>query len=181
MTSDTLTPLQIATRHHREADMLIAGTYGNETPDGWRGCSVGCLAHEIGARRDDHAAVAAHYDYPEWLALLQDAVFEGLPQADRGGWHVDLADAIAARGRSWNVVLHAVHAAILRVSYRTAGSAAGAVQAVIDLHEAAVRGEPQDDAAWSAAESAAWSAARSAAYREIADAVLAEVSRGDPQ
>jgi hypothetical protein len=105
-------------------------------------------------------------------------VFEGLPEPDRFDWHAQIADAIATQGRDWQTILHAVHAGMLRSSYRSAGSAEAAVRAVLDLHKRAVRGEAVPAKAWSAAQSArsaapsarsaarsaAWSAARSAAW-----------------
>ncbi len=171
-----MTPLQIAARKHREADMLRSGTYGRMNGH-FRGCSVGCFAYELapdhfrGGAWDGsnlHKIVADAAGYPEWLARLQDALFEGLPAGECEDWHVQIADALAARGREWPIVLHAVHAAILRISYRTAGPAQDAVQTVLDLHERAVRGEDASDDEWiaaeSAAESAAWSAAERAAW-----------------
>ena len=168
MTTETMTPLQIAARAHRDADMLRAGFYGRMNGR-FHGCSVGCFAHEIdptlfAERRDEgtnlHRLVADAHGYPEWLAHLQDRIFEGLPDTDRIDWHVQFADAIAVRSRDWQVILHDAHAGILRIAERTAGSAAPAVSAVRELHE---RREPSESAAWSAARSAAWSAARSAA------------------
>jgi hypothetical protein len=197
-----LTAMQIATRRHREADAEIrlkAGTYGSKNGI-FQGCSVGCLAYEVAPDRigewmdiNLHAIVASAYDYPEWMACLQDAIFEGLPEPDRYDWHVQIADAIAARGRDWSIILHAVHAAILRIALPTAGDATQAVEAVLALHERAASGETIGDLEWSAAwsaaetaaESAAWSAARSAAasaawsaaWRQIRDTVLTEITK----
>jgi hypothetical protein len=160
---------------HYAADMLLKGTYANDDAGSFKGCSVGCHlfhiypelnAYEIDDLANKHKIVADYYGYPEWLALLQDTMFEGLPDGDNRKWHVQLAEAIASRNGSinWQETLHRVHIAILRISYKTAGEAQEVVQRVIDLHEAAMRGEPSDEAAWSAAESAARSAARSAAW-----------------
>ena len=170
-----LTPMQIATRRHAAADTLTQGTYGRMN-GAWRGCSVGCLAHDLEPdwTGDDilmkgHARVAKEYvDGQEWLVQLQDTVFEGLPGKDeRARWHTDLADAIAVRSRDWQTILHSIHVAILRISLRNAGEAAGAVQAVIDLHEKAARGKAVSNKDWRAAwrvatENAAWGAAWSA-------------------
>ncbi len=195
--------LVAAAKHHYEADMLMKGTYGELSGRGkkqsFNGCSVGRLAFGIdgktnGERREEiHAFVADHYGYPTWLAYLQDTIFEGLPNGPKGEnskWHVQLAEAIAKlpEDYDWGFALHRVHVAILRISYRTAGSAKEAVQHVLELHERAGRGEDVTEDMWSAARSAAeaaaeaaarsaaWSAARSAAFEELRDAVLAALA-----
>ncbi len=199
-------------RAHFAADMLLKGTYSDVDAASFRGCSVGCHVHHIFPRKSKiqianldgkHGLVATHYGYPAWLAHLQDTIFEGLPNGESAKWHVLLAETLATLpdDYDWQLALHRVHIAILRVSYRTAGSAQEAAQRVIDLHECAVGGNsPSEDdwsaarsaaeaaaeaaarsaawsaarsAAWSAAEAAAWSAAWSAAYQEMRDAVLA--------
>ena len=169
-----LTEMQRATRRHVKLDALLAGTYGDSNGS-WKGCSVSCLAHDLEPlwsadriSQEGHELIANAYDYPVWLARLQDAVFEGLPSNRRASWHVLLADAIAARKRDWETIEHAVQASILRISYVTAGVARQVVQRVIDLHEAAIAGGIVSSEDWSAARSArsarsaAWSAAESA-------------------
>jgi len=171
---DRRSELLEAAKAHYAADMLIRGTYSDTDAEDFKGCSVGCFLHsiypkksavQIGDMDDKHRIVARHYGYPEWLALLQDTIFEGLPNGESAKWHVQLAEKIAAlpHGVDWQPILHRVHAGILRVSYRTSGSAQEAVHRVIDLHERAAKGEDVSDELWSAARSAAESAARSAA------------------
>lgn len=167
-------------RAHYAADMLLKGTYGDVEQDQFKGCSVGCHLKHINPEfdgdniEDKHTIVAEHYGYPAWLAHLQDAVFESLPNGESARWHVQLAETIHALpdGYDWQAAMHRVYVATLRISYRTAGSAQDAVKAVIDLHERSARGEEIDEAAWSAAESAAWSAADSAS--RLAARVAAE-------
>ncbi|WP_168990512.1 hypothetical protein [Aureimonas flava] len=165
---------------HFAADMLLKGTYGDDDDGAFRGCSVGCHLHHIFADKnageisgldDKHTIVADYYGYPVWLAHLQDRMFEGLPQPDNMLWHVQLAEAIASRKGDidWQRTLHRVHLGILRLSYATAGSAADAVKAVMDLHERAAAGEDLSDEMWSAAWSAAESAAESSAARSAAE------------
>ena len=159
---------------HYAADMLIKGTYADTDAENFRGCSVGCFLHNIYPRKtkiqignlsNKHRIVAKHYGYPEWLALLQDTIFEGLPNGESAKWHVQLAEvlSILPANYDWQAALHRVHVAILRVSYCTDGAAKEAVQRVIDLHERAGRGEAVSADLWSAARSAAKSAAESAA------------------
>ena len=155
---------------HFKADMLLKGTYSAENAANFKGCSVGCHLHhifpdadaaEISDMDEKHFKVSKYYGYPEWLALLQDTVFEGLPNGESAKWHVQLAETLHSLpdDYDWQAALHRCHAAILRVVLPTAGTSTEAVQTVIDLHDRA----ETDPAAWSAARSAAWSAAWSAA------------------
>jgi hypothetical protein len=159
---------------HYAADMLLKGTYADDEAETFRGCSVGCHIHHIRPDWDAddirtsgrlHELVAEHYGYPAWLALLQDTIFEGLPNGESAKWHVQLAETLHALpdDHDWTLALHRAHAAILRVSYRTAGEAQDAVHRVLELHEKAANGEDVTEEMWSAARSAAWSAAWSAA------------------
>ena len=61
---------------HREADELVQGIPW-ETNGTTRGCAVGCTLHCY-----DHARYPKLLGVPEELAYLQDAIFEGLPQAE---------------------------------------------------------------------------------------------------
>ena len=175
---------------HFAADMLLKGTYAVDEAETFKGCSVGCHLHHIkprwGAKRigdaeGKHAIVAKHYGYPEWLALLQDSIFEGLPNGESAKWHVQFAQTLAdlPPRYNWQTALHRVHAAILRISYHTAGTAHDVVKQVLDLHERAGRGEGVTDKLWIAARSAARSAAESAAYQEIRDGVLTALAADD--
>ena len=202
MTPEQKTEFLDQSRMHFAADMLLRGTYAAKDADDFKGCSVGChLRHimttatveQIKNIDDKHRRVANYYGYPEWLALLQDSIFEGLPNGESAKWHVLLAESLAKTPADydWQAALHRVHAAILRISYKTAGTAQEVVNRILDLHERAGRGEKVTDELWSAAESAAESAARSAAesaarsaarsaaYREIRDGVLVALAAGE--
>ncbi|ALN79472.1 hypothetical protein [Lysobacter antibioticus] len=169
--------------HHAAADMLASGTYGTGKGAEFRGCSVGCFAHDIDPERygDWHAIVAEARGLPEWLIQLQDSMFEGLPQAERVSFHVELAKRIPV-GVNLEPVQHWLAVARIDrmlIEQRKALEAkhthgvTEAIQGVIAAlevgrraHEAAAGGNSCElSAAESAAESAAWSArsARSAA------------------
>ena len=58
---------------HAKADRLIQGT-------GWKGgkgCAVGCTLEAY-----DHSLYPIELGLPEWLARLEDRIFEGLPKAE---------------------------------------------------------------------------------------------------
>jgi len=157
---------------HLAADMLIKGTYG-ETYGSFKGCSVGCLSHDIDPERNDpHANVAEYFDYPEWLVRLQDTVFEGLPSPQDVQWHKQIADALGRlpEDYDWQKAYHRVQIAILRVAHKHAGTSEEVVQQVIDLHELSANGGAVDDArtaaraAREAAEAAGEAAGEAAAW-----------------
>ena len=81
---------------HEQADRIIQGEYW----DGFKGCAVGCsvesLNHINGTtyKHGDHAAYAEALGIPEWLARLEDTLFEGLPVAVAKGWPRRFAEAI---------------------------------------------------------------------------------------
>jgi hypothetical protein len=76
---------------HRALDLLRVGKYdhGNGI-----GCSVGCFALDYGLRAGDHAVLAEHLGWPQWLVSIQDNIFERLPARERNKWHVDLVEAV---------------------------------------------------------------------------------------
>ncbi|HEY4292097.1 hypothetical protein [Luteibacter sp.] len=178
--------------HHAEADMLAAGTYGEGRGAHFRGCSVGCFAHDIDPTTDTnwHEVVAEARGLPVWLICLQDSMFEGLPHEDRATFHVDLAKRIPV-GADLEPVQHWI--AMARIDRMVEGLKPAleakhghgvheAIEQVVAAlavgrraHEAAAGGNVCElSAAESAAESAesaaeaAWSAAESAESAESA-------------
>jgi hypothetical protein len=75
-------------KQHRLQDSYLKGTYGKDTPEGWKGCSVGCMAK------------GNHCDYPKLfgidarIAYLSDQIFEGLPSPDYKDWTVKLFESV---------------------------------------------------------------------------------------
>src|SRR3990167_4422879 len=86
---------------HREQDMLVQGTYGEQNGT-WKGCAVACSLRSLdkmeGAkfktRYDQHARYETALGIPEWLARLEDTIFEGLPKEDAMKWPEQFAKAI---------------------------------------------------------------------------------------
>jgi hypothetical protein len=161
-------------KHHLAADMLVSGTYGECNASNFRGCSIGCMAHDIDPSRDDyHKLVAEHAGWPEWLARLNDSIFEGLPKGERETFHVDLREAIPV-GVDLEPVLHKLALRRIDRLIELQTSALGkSVESVDDViqetlaaliqvrrcHEAEIGGNVCD---WSAARSAAWASAEAA-------------------
>ena len=86
---------------HREGDRYIQRSYSNsQEADKFRGCSVGCSVMSLklmgrnGIDWDDHAGLANLLGWPDWLILLQEEIFEGLPLSDAVMWTEKLASAV---------------------------------------------------------------------------------------
>ena len=152
---------------HMAADELIRGTGW----DGHRGCAVGCTLDYY-----DHSLYPIELDIPEWVAKLEDVIFEGMPDELAMTWPLRFLEAVPVgmTDAQWQSVLH--RTAARRMTYLVdqlepeIGDSWGvveAVRAVLDLHAA----ESTDTESWSAASRAAsraacraaWSAACSAA------------------
>ena len=86
-------------QRHTDLDHLVKGNYGKSGPD-WRGCAVGCAAVSWAAVKGveifpgDHAALEREGLYPEWLARLEDTIFEWLPDEKAMQWPLRLSAAI---------------------------------------------------------------------------------------
>ena len=134
---------------HRAAERLVQGTGWN----GAKGCAVGCTLENY-----SHARYVEELGLPEWLARLEDALFEGLPKGEAEAFAVDFLNTIPV-GAAVSGVRHQL--AILRQQGNLArlkdnpepyaAECRAAIQGVIDWHQ---MGEPES----------ARSAARSAAY-----------------
>src|SRR3990167_8362331 len=60
-------------RQHRKLDEIVKGTYW----ENGKGCAVGCTIHS-----STHKNYESELGLPEWLAMLEDRIFEGLPNGD---------------------------------------------------------------------------------------------------
>jgi hypothetical protein len=151
---------------YREMDNLIQGT-------GWeegKGCAVGCTLENY-----DHAQYEIELGIPEWLARLEDTIFEGLPKAEAMLWPEKFLSAINVGADLEKVkvpfLIHILEKNILTLDALPDMSAYPDVANAIALSRAAnvemIRCRREGlhlSAAESAARSAAESAARSAAW-----------------
>jgi len=170
---------------HLAADMLIKGTYG-ETDGSFKGCSIGCLSHDIDPEREDYHAHLEEYLGPlEWWWRLQDTIFEGLPDGQNRYWHKQAADALALlpEDYDWQKAYHRTQIAILRIAYQHAGTSKEVVQKVIDLHELSANGGTVSTDDWAAAGAAARAAEEAAeaarAARTAAEAAGAAAAEAE--
>ena len=85
---------------HRQADHIIQGTYGEDSNGYWKGCAVGCSIHSLNRLKgkkfstSDHSIYETELGIPEWLARLEDTIFEGLPKAEAVKWPERFTQAI---------------------------------------------------------------------------------------
>jgi hypothetical protein len=165
MTQETFAEMA---RRHRDADMLLAGNF--EMING-QACSIGCFCYDYGLTPGDYEGLAKLTGYPEDAHRLQEAIFEGLPKAERADWHVAFADK-AASVTDWQTVIDRTVLASLRVVEAYDTSTCKTVSAVIALYERRLNGDNPSVADWAAvgeaadaadAAYAAWAAARAGA------------------
>lgn len=141
---------------HRAADEVIQGTGF----DNGRGCFVGCTLDDY-----NHSRFPVELGWPEWLAHLADAIFEGVPKTEAAQFGTDLLEAVPI-----GVDLEPLrHRFALKVQQRNLARLAGNDEPYAVECRAAIEGViaylQAEDKAESAAESAArsaWSAAWSA-------------------
>ena len=167
-------------RWHADNDAILQGTYGETEGGKWRGCAVGCSIHSLAKLRGETLRTADHSLYesllgiPEWLARLEDALFEGMPKREAMSWPVRFAEAIHVGADlgpvKWRFCAYLMRGNIERVLALDLPDAlkdevVGAIRGVLAVHEAAAASGVWDEsAAESAAEYAAESAAESGAW-----------------
>jgi hypothetical protein len=72
-------------RAHRIADEIVKGKYWQNG----KGCAVGCTIHS-----SDHGKYEVELGIPEWLARVEDIIFEGLPNKRAMLWPEEFLEAI---------------------------------------------------------------------------------------
>ena len=172
---------------HKKVDQITQGTYGDpNNPD--RGfCAVGCSVHSLNLKlgksykTDDHTVYEKELGIPEWLARLEDTIFEGLPKKEAIEWPLRFAKAVPVGVNlepvKWKFCAYLMQENIdrvlkLNISDELKKQVVDAVRGVLNLHTRAIEtgnwdesaAESAAESAWSVAESArsAWSAAESA-------------------
>jgi hypothetical protein len=153
---------------HRRLEHLTQGV-GWEHNGVTKGCAVGCTLEKY-----DHSLYPVELGLPEWLARLEDHLFEALPKGKAEQFAIDFLTAIPV-GADIEPVRHRLaivrqEAALERLKDNKepyADQCRNAIGLVIAWHNSELINAGQESAAESAARSAAWSAesaARSAAW-----------------
>jgi len=163
-------------KEHAKADEIIQGT-------GWedgKGCAVGCTLENY-----DHSQYPIELGIPEWLAHLEDSIFEGLTNGDAKAFPVQFLEAMpvgVSEEDLYKLLCDLDYQRLERLLkeqkklYKTdEWGVQAAIKECMRLNSEHVDGEDKqwsaarsaaESAAWSArsAESAAWSAAWSSAW-----------------
>src|SRR3990172_5464801 len=84
---------------HLEQDQFIKGNYSLMNGK-FKGCSIGCAVDSLNRikgkalKYDRHLNFEEELGIPEWLAKLNDIIFEGLPEKEAGQFSVDFLKVI---------------------------------------------------------------------------------------
>jgi len=169
--------------NHQKLDKIIKGTYGTKFDDKeFRGCAVGCSIHSYNIRTgksirtNDHSAYETELGIPEYLARLEDYLFEAMPDDKAMKWPAEFMKAIPV-GANLSMVAPKFISGTLKdvVKLKKVKGNKAVVKAVLDiakLWEKVASGHTPKSATWSAAESAARSAAHPAAESAVRLAAL---------
>ena len=181
-TNTTMTKPELLTelRWHQEQDNFLKGTY--QKGDTEKGCAVGCAIMSLNKKKGldlhpgDHGAYERHFGVPQWLARVEDDIFEGVSLERSKTWPVEFIEAINP-GADLERVKRPFMVLILRSTlnnfdHQKYPEVLAAVNGSIDFWETEFESEESESAAWGAAWSAARSAAWSAAFEFYADELL---------
>ena len=161
---------------HVKADELIHGK-------GWengKGCAVGCTLDKY-----DHAAYETELGLPEWLARLEDVIFEGLPQKDAPQFAVDFLSAPQVGANLERVQFkfcaflmreNIERVLLLQIGEELRTQVVHAIQGVLVLHEEAAKTGTFAYSAVSAAGAANAAGAAGASYSAVSAAGAAGAS-----
>ena len=70
---------------HQEADEIVKRVYWKEG----KGCAIGCTLHS-----DNHKGYETELGIPEWLARVEDTLFEGMSLEKSKAWAADFLNAV---------------------------------------------------------------------------------------
>ena len=175
---------------HEEQDKIIQGTYGEGSNGDWKGCAVGCSIHSLNRMKDkkfttsDHSIYETELGIPEWLARLEDTIFEGLPVEEAKKWPLRFSKAIPVGANlepvKWKFCAFILSENIERVlsldiDEDLKKQVVDSIRGVLTLHSEAIKTGEWDESAARSAESAAWSAESAesaAAYERYADKLI---------
>jgi hypothetical protein len=161
-------------RWHKDQDNFAKGNY---FIDG-KGCAVGCSLESVARLKNIKLSYSNHKEYeklfniPEWLAYLEDRIFEGVSMERSKLWSIEFIDAINIGADLEKVkapfLLYVLESNLGRLQEKKFKQQREAVRQCIALWKREDIGSPDWESARSAAWSAAWSAEVAALSAEAA-------------
>ena len=149
---------------HREADNIIRGT-------GWedgKGCAVGCTLENY-----DHSRYPIELGIPEWLARVEDTLFEGMSLGKSRTWPEEFLKAVNV-GADLEKIKGPFLIMVLRSALETFDHAKFPdVKSAIDGSIALWQRDDIGSDEWNKAAEAAWAAAEAAEAARAAEAAWA--------
>lgn len=147
-------------RAHQKADEIIKGVFWKNG----RGCAVGCTIHS-----SEHKAYETELGIPEWLARVEDTIFEGLPLDRAKLWPQQFLSSTKVGANLEAVknpfLVFVLQSALNQVDKAKLPEAAAAIKEVIRLRASNVpESDPQYRAASDAAYVASYVATEAAFY-----------------
>jgi hypothetical protein len=181
-------------KNHQKKDQFIKGAY-EKLNSKFKGCAIGCTIDSVNKifgrsyKTSEHKVFEEALGIPEWLAHIQDSLFEALPIGDNSQFAVDFLSAVPTGVNlepvKWKFCSFILKEGIDRIllqhnlSEELMDQVVSAMRGVLNLHESAINTGEWDleaaELAELAAESAAWSA-RSAAELAWSAAESAELA-----
>ncbi len=156
---------------HRKADEIVKGQYWE---DG-KGCGIGCTIHS-----GDHAEYEPLLGIPEWLAHLEDRIFEGLPNDRAKFWPEQFLEAIPIGVELDKVkgpfLIFVLQSTLGTLDHDKYPNILQSINSVIDLYIIGEATEEDFREAANAASAYASSAAAAAAYSRAFSAAYAAAS-----
>ena len=164
---------------HKKADAYIKGTYV-ERNGTFKGCAIGCAIESINVRlgksinNASHKAYEKELGFPEWLAHLEDAIFENLPDDESKNFPLEMLEAIPVGVNlepvKWKFCAYLLNENInivlgLEIADGLKTQVVDAIRQCLAVHESAIKTGVWDAIAAQSAEAAArsaWSAASAA-------------------
>jgi hypothetical protein len=170
---------------HQDQDKIIKDTYQQGSNGDFKACAVGCSIHSLNRMKhksydtSNHKVYETELGIPEWLARLEDTIFEGLPNELAMKWPLRFAKAIPVgvdlEPVKWKISVFILSENIERVlaldiSDDLKKQVVDAIRDVLVVHEQAIKTGVWDGSAAESAARSAESAARSARSKHWAAA-----------
>lgn len=151
---------------HALADEIVKGIYW----ENGKGCAVGCTIHS-----SNHKAYETELGVPQWLARVEDRIFEGLPNDRAKLWPIEFLNAVNVGSDLEKIkapfMIYILESVIDKFDHKKFPEVLSSVNKVIELYKN--NGTTEEFMSARAAAAAAAYAAAAVAYAADADAAVA--------